>query len=144
MDPLTIAAAIVGILTAAQQVSSCVGNLISKAKKAPDEFVELKSTVDTIHAFLSQLQALLLGQADPKQRRLGLILVDQIVVALSACVKIFSSLDLLVRSFENDKTTLDVFDRLHWATKSGEIKDHLHKLEMQKSSLTLMLTILTW
>lgn len=142
-DPLSVAASIVGILTAAQGISVCITKLVSKAKKAPEEMMELKTTVDTIHAVLSQLQSLLLGQVRLNHARTALVLVDQIVIALSACVNVFSGLDVLVRSLENEES-LKVVERLRWMAKSGEIKEQLQKLEMQKSSLTLMLTILTW
>ena len=141
-DPLSIAASIIGILTAAQSISKCMAKLVSKIKNAPEEFLELKSTIDTIHIVLSKLQNLLLGQANIHHSRSTLVFVDQIVIVLSGCVKGLSDLDVLVRSLENEG--IDALNRLRWLAKSAEIKSHLEKLEMQKTSLTLLLTILTW
>lgn len=44
----------------------------------------------------------------------------------------------------NSNVKIAILDRVRWATKTNEVKEHLEKLEMQKSSLTLILTILTW
>jgi hypothetical protein len=143
MDPLSVTMAIVGLLTASQQISSAIGNLVSKSKSAPKEIQDVKSTVDTIRSVLIQLQMLLLGRAQVDRQRTSLILVEQIVITLSACVATFSELDVFVGTLDSD-ALLGLMDRIRWATKTSTIKEHLQKLEMHKSSLTLMLTILTW
>jgi hypothetical protein len=61
---------------------------------------------------------------------------------LSACVTIFSELDIFVESLNSDNK-LGLMDRIRWATKATIIQEYLKKLEMYKSSLTLMMTILT-
>ena len=143
MDPLSVTMAIVGLLTASHQISSAIGNLVSKSKSAPKEIQDVKSTVDTIRSVLIQLQMLLLGRAQVDRQRTSLILVEQIVITLSACVATFSELDAFVGTLDSD-AMLGLMDRIRWATKTSTIKEHLQKLEMHKSSLTLMLTILTW
>jgi hypothetical protein len=143
MDPLSVTMAIVGLLTASHQISSAIGNLVSKSKSAPKEIQDVKSTVDTIRSVLIQLQMLLLGRAQVDRQRTSLILVEQIVITLSACVATFSELDVFVGTLDSD-AMLGLMDRIRWATKTSTIKEHLQKLEMHKSSLTLMLTILTW
>jgi hypothetical protein len=143
MDPLSVTMAIVGLLTASQQISSAIGNLVSKSKSAPKEIQDVRSTVDTIRSVLIQLQMLLLGRAQVDRQRTSLILVEQIVITLSACVATFSELDVFVGTLDSD-AMLGLMDRIRWATKTSTIKEHLQKLEMHKSSLTLMLTILTW
>jgi hypothetical protein len=135
--------AIVGLLSAAQQISSAIGNLVSKSKSAPKDMQNLKSTVDTIRSVLLQLQLLLLGRAKVDRQRTSLILVEQVVITLSACVTTFSELDVFVGSLDSDNK-LGLMDRIRWATKAATIQEHLKKLEMHKSSLTLMMTILTW
>lgn len=135
--------AIVGLLTAAQQISSAVGDLVSKSKSAPKDMQRVKSTCDTIRAVLLQLQMLLLGRARVDRDRTSLILVDQVVITLSACVTTFSELDVFVGTLHSD-SELGLMDRIRWATKTKTIQEHLQKLEMHKSSLTLMMTILTW
>ncbi|RDW63463.1 hypothetical protein BP6252_11008 [Coleophoma cylindrospora] len=142
MDPLSVTASIVGILTAAQQVSSCISNVVSKAKKAPDEMLELKNKVDNLYTVLYQLQLILLGRERAQQSRTTLILVDQVMVSLCACVAIFSKLNTFVVALENDAQR-DLVERIRWALKADDIKEYITKLERQENSLSLMLTILT-
>lgn len=143
MDPLSVTMAIVGLLTATYQISSSIGNLVSESKSAPEEIKNVKSTVDTIRSVLLQLQMLLLGRVKVDRERTSLILVDQIVITLSACVATFSELDVFLGSLASD-AKLGIMDRIRWGTKTSTIDEHLQKLERHKSSLTLMMTILTW
>jgi hypothetical protein len=135
--------AIVGLLKTAQHISSAIGNLASRSKSAPKEIQNIKSIIDTIRAVLLQLQKLLLGRAELDRQRASLILVDQVVITLSACVATFSELNVFVRALDSDNK-LRLIDRIWWATKTTTIQEHLRKLEMHKSSLTLIMTILTW
>ena len=143
MDPLSVSMATVGLLTAAQQISSAIGTLVSKSKSAPKEIQSVKSMVDTIRTVLLQLQMLLLGRAKVNRQRTSLILVEQVVITLSACVATFSELDVFIGTLDNDNK-MGLMDRIRWATKTSTIQEYMQKLEMHKSSLTLMMTILTW
>jgi hypothetical protein len=143
MDPLSVAMSVIGLLQAAQKISGALSPLIAKAKNAPKEIGEIKLHVDTIRSVLSQLQLMLLGRAKVNSQRTSLILVDQIVVVLSGCVSIFSDLDVFVEALGIDNS-LGLLDRFRWASKSSTIKEHLQKLEMHKTTLILMTTILTW
>jgi Fungal N-terminal domain of STAND proteins len=143
MDPLSVAASIVGILAAAAQVSANVSTLVEKSRKAPKHIRKVKDEVDTIRSILHQLQALLLGSAKTSRARTSLILVDQVVVTLTACVSTFSELDVIVGTLVLDEK-LGLMDRLRWGTKAAAIDESLKDLQIQKSTLTLMLTILTW
>jgi hypothetical protein len=135
--------ATVGLLKAADQISSTLQSLIKRAANAPKEIKEMKSSVDGIKTVLSQLQLMLMGKSQVDRNRTSLILVEQIVITLSACVTTFSDLDVFVETLGTD-ATMGLLDRLRWATKTSTIQEHMQKLEMHKSTLTLMMTILTW
>jgi hypothetical protein len=60
-DPLSVAASVVGLLTAAAQVSKIVANVISKARHAPEECGRIKSEVDDIRNVLVALQIFILN-----------------------------------------------------------------------------------
>ena len=143
MDPLSVVASIAGILGAAAQISTSISTLIEKSRKAPKDMRKVKDEVDTIRSVLHQLQAFLLGSAKTNRARTSLILVDQVVVTLSACVSTFSELDVTVGTLVSDDR-LGLMDRLRWSTKASAIDECLKNLQTQKSSLTLILTILTW
>jgi len=69
--------------------------------------------------------------------------VDQVVVTLSACVATMSDLDVFVETLESD-ISMGLMDRLRWTTKAQSLVEVIAKLQMHKSSILMMLTILTW
>jgi len=103
----------------------------------------MKSSIDGIRTVLSQLQLMLIGKCQVDQNRTSLIPVEQIAIIISACVTTFSDIDVFVETLGID-TNMGLLDRLRWATKTLTIKEHMQKLEVHKSTLTLMMTILTW
>ncbi|KAF5010818.1 hypothetical protein FDECE_3027 [Fusarium decemcellulare] len=141
-DPLSTAASVVGLLTAAAQISKILANVIDKARHAPDECSRIKSEVDDIQNVLTTLQLYIVGTRRAARSRTSLIMVEQVVATLAACVTTFSELDTFVMALQND-ADMKILDRLRWASKDKEIKAVLVRLESHKSSLTLMLTILT-
>lgn len=142
-DPLSIAAGVVGLLTAAAQVTLILNDIISKAKHAPAEVKRVKSEVEDIRNVLQQLSLYTNGAKQAHRSRSALIMVDQVAATLASCITTFDELKLFVEGLQRDNN-MNILDRLRWTTKSNELKQLLARLEMHKSSLTLMLTILTW
>jgi hypothetical protein len=143
MDPLSVAASVAGLLTAAKEVSSAIDRIVTARRKGFKEIIAIKSTVDTLRSVLLQLQLLLLSRASINRERASLILVDEVVVTLTACVMTFSDLDGCMKGLEADQK-LDLMDSIRWASKDTELKSYLRDLEAHKTSLTLMMSILTW
>lgn len=141
-DPLSTAASVVGLLTAAAQISKILANVIDKARHAPEECARIKSEVDDIRNVLVTLQLYIVGTRRAARSRTSLIMVEQVVATLAACVTTFSELDTFATALQND-ADMKILDRLRWASKDKDIKAVLVRLESHKSSLTLMLTILT-
>lgn len=142
-DPLSTAASIVGLITAAAQVSGILANVINKARHAPDECRQIQAQVDDIRNVLGSLQVFIMGARRPSRSRTSLIMVDQVVVILAACVTTFSELDTFVTALESD-VGMGILDRLRWVTKEKDIKSIFSRFESHQSSLTLVLIILTW
>lgn len=142
-DPLSVAASIAGLLTLAGKITTVIVDLTSKSKAAPKDIQYVRTSIETIRAVLLQLQMLLLGRARVDRQRTSLILVEQVVITLSACVSTFSELDVFVDTLNTDQS-MGLLDRIRWATKASTIKELLDRLEAHKASLTLMTTILTW
>jgi hypothetical protein len=143
MDPLSVAASVAGLLTAAKEVSSAIDKIIKSRKKGPKEIADIKSTVDTLRSVLLQLQLLLLSRASINRERASLILVDEVVVTLTACVMTFSDLHGCMKGLEADQK-FGLLDSIRWASKATKLKGYLQNLEAHKASLTLMMNILTW
>jgi hypothetical protein len=143
MDPLSVSASIAGLMAAAQQVSSLIGLILRSTKTGPQEVADIKLTVETLRSVFLQLRLLILDRACIDPQRTSLILLDQVVVTLTACVMTFSDLDGCVKGLFND-VRLGFLDGMRWASKTAELTKYLRSLESHKSSLILMISILTW
>lgn len=135
--------AVIGLLKTAHKVSSTIGKIVSSKKNGCREIRDVKSTVDTLRSVLLQLQLLLLNHAKIDDRRASMILVEEVVVTLSACVMNFSDLDRCVEGLASDER-LGILDSVRWASKAEELKGYMQSLESHKLSLALMVNILTW
>ena len=146
MDPLSVSASIAGLMAAAQQVSFLIGLILRSTKTGPQEVADIKLTVETLRSVFLQLRLLILDRACIDPQRTSLILLDQVVVTLTACVMTFSDLDGCVKEFFSMSCdeNLDLLASIRWASKATEVRKHLRNLEAHKSSFTLMISILTW
>jgi len=130
-------------MAAAQQVSFLIGLILRSTKTGPQEVADIKLTVETLRSVFLQLRLLILDRACIDPQRTSLILLDQVVVTLTACVMTFSDLDGCVKGLFND-VRLGFLDGMRWASKTAELTKYLRSLESHKSSLILMISILTW
>lgn len=142
-DPLSVAAGVVGLITAAAQVSLILNDIINRTKNAPNECKRLRNDVDEVHNILGQLSRYVIGTKQAARSRKALIMVDQVATTLAACITTFDELKLLVESLKSD-SAMGILDRFRWIAKSEDLKQMLARIEAHKSSLTLMLGILTW
>ena len=143
MDPLSVSASIIGILGAAAKVSSVLITFVKNTKAAPKIAQTVLADVNGLSTVLNHLQTYLLGTASPMRSRASLILVEQVLVTLAECVTTFSELEDVLGTSKHD-AEMDTLDRMKWATKESKVADIQQRLQSNKSSLTLMLTILQW
>ncbi|CZR54148.1 uncharacterized protein PAC_04031 [Phialocephala subalpina] len=142
MDPLSIAASIVGLVTAAKHISGVCGKLIGSRKNGLEEINSVMNVVDTLRSVLLQVRVLVLDQGAIDASRGAMILVDEVITTLSACVLTLSDLDGCVKGMESEQR-LGLLDTIRWSSRASELCGFLQKLEAHKSSLSLMLSILT-
>jgi hypothetical protein len=143
MEFLTIGTTIAGILSTTARISSTTYQYIATAKNAPQEIRSIATEVDGVHSVLQLLQALLLKFERVSRERTCLISVDQVVLTLSAIVTTLSELHVFVRKL-GDNDAMSALDRAMWVVRKKTAAEIATKLQGQKISLTLMLTILTW
>jgi len=143
MDPLSVAASIAGLLSAAKEVSSIIRRIASSRKTGIQEINEILITVQILRSVLLHLQLLLCSPSVISAAGSSLIMVEEVVVTLSGCVMTFSDLDGCIRDLDTEDR-LGFLDSARWATRTPELKKYLDKLESHKSSLGLILNILTW
>ena len=139
-DPLTIVAGVVGILTAAAQISTLLINFTKASKNAPSRARHIIAEVNDISGTLSHLQSFLLGNEYSDTSRTSLLKADHIVTILSGCVMTFSELEKLLDDLETKD--MRILDSMKWARKEKDITALIQRLQNHKTSLSLMLDIL--
>jgi len=98
MDPLSVAASVVGLLVATAKASQVLTAFIHNVKNAPTLAEHVLLEVSSISASLAQVQGYLTGTKSGSQARTRLLMVDQIVVTLTTCVMTFSELESILMS----------------------------------------------
>ena len=143
MDPLSIAVSVVGLLGATAKVSSILTTFIRGTNNAPKLANGVLQEVSDISACLAQLQAFLVGTRVGLRSRTALIMVENVVVTLTACVMTFSELEATLEPL-NECTPTRISIRIAWMKKEPELARLCLRLNSSKQSLNLMLTTLTW
>ncbi|KAK0103378.1 hypothetical protein ONS95_005404 [Cadophora gregata] len=141
-DPLSVAASVAGLLTAAQMTSAAISKLVSTKKSGSSEINDIKTTVDTLRPVVQQVQLLLLNQAKIHPERAAMILFEEIALTLTELVRVFSDLKKCIEGLDADQK-LGWLDSVRWLSKADELKGYLQRLEKGKSSLILMISIVT-
>ena len=139
-DPLSIAAGVVGVVTAAAQISLLLTKFTKSTIAAPQQARVVLAEVSDISVILSQLQSFLLGLESPNISRTSLLKVEKVVTIVTGCVLTFSELEKLLDELKTE--ALDVLDCLKWARKESTIVGLIQRLQNHKASLSLILSIL--
>ncbi|KAI4162786.1 MAG: hypothetical protein LQ342_003503 [Letrouitia transgressa] len=139
-DPLSIAAGVVGILTAATQISTVLIKFIRANKEAPQQARNIITELNETNLILSSLQAFLLGSKSANESMTSLLKVENVVTVVSGCVLTFSELEKLVDDLKVEDP--DVLDRMKWARKETIITGLIQRLQNHKASLSLILNVI--
>ena len=139
-DPLSVAAGVVGIVTAAVQVSKLLIDFTNGTTDAPRQATAVLEKVNSIHTTMSQLQPFVLGLQTPDQSRSCLIQVEAVIAILTGCVATFSELEQLLDNLKAEG--LAFLDKMKWAKNKSTIDSLITRLETHETSLSLMLNIL--
>lgn len=143
MDPLSLAASIIGVCTAAIQINAHLKNFVDSSKDAPASARHVLTEVTGIYACLNQLDAFLSGRSESPSSRRSLVMLEQVIIVFTDCVSMFSELEQTIDSLKTNGP-MRTIDRVKWAIKEKGISKLLTRLQTSKASLNLMLNILTW
>lgn len=138
MDPLSIAASVVGLVTAGREMSLLLQQLID----APSTAKTVSQEIDDFVIILAQLQPFVLGSVFANPDRTQMLDVEHIQVTLFGCVVTFSELSTVVN--ELCPSGRGLRGRFQWAWAGSTLAQLVQRLQSHKNSLTLILTILTW
>ena len=139
-DPLSVAAGVVGIITAAAHISSMLTKFTKNIKDAPEQAHVILTDVTDTSRILSHLQVFVLDTGSVSQSRTCLLQIESVVAIVTGCVATFSELQRLLESIRTDEMT--VLDRLKWTRDESSIRALGTRLQTHKASLSLMLGVL--
>ncbi|KAL9034764.1 MAG: hypothetical protein Q9180_005226 [Flavoplaca navasiana] len=139
-DPLSIAAGVIGILTAAAQISSLLIDFSKNSRDAPQTARIILAEVNGISGTLTHLRSFLLGKETSELSRTQLLQVDHVVAVVSGCVLTFSELEKLLDSLKTDN--MGIRDCVRWAKKEKAIAGLVQRLQNEKASLSLIMHVL--
>ena len=143
MDPISVAASIVGLLAAATKVSSILSSVITSARTPPKLALSASVEVTDISACLNQLQSYLLRAQNRSHSQESLILVNQVLVVLSDCVLVFSELERTLDPLKLEEPW-QVHRAVKWMRREKDVAAILTRLQSSKTSLSLIMTTLNW
>ncbi|KAF5011586.1 hypothetical protein FDECE_2307 [Fusarium decemcellulare] len=135
-DPLSIAASVVGLLGAAGKICTTLSSFVGSAIDAPASARTTLATVEELRLALEMVKQLVNTISSLPARRRQLVRLDNIAITFSNCIITLSELESLV-CFKDG-----IMHRLKWAWTEKKVLTLLPRLESQKSSLSLMVTVL--
>lgn len=144
MDPLSITAAVTGILTAAAKITTVVTAFIHSVSDAPMSTRSVLAEVSDLNLCLNQLKPFLQGTKNTDRIRRDGISVEQVVAISTSLVLGISKLEKLLESLKLDQPLYSAFARIQWVRNEERIEGILKRIRASRSSLNLILTIFTW
>ena len=143
MEAISVAGSVVGILSVTAKLATGLMELIERGKNVPDSVHSLASELNNMRGCLAQLQPFLQDAQRNTTSRTALISLDQIVTINTSCVLTLSELEKFIDSFTS-RVSFSNMDRLRWLKSESRIERMLLRIRASRSSLNLILVILTW
>jgi len=139
-DPLSIAASIAGLLTITTRIYSTVKDFASSLADAPKSALSLLQTIEDMKLTLVLFKDLMNELSTLPPEKKAMIRLDHIAITFTHCIATLSELESMVLV----DNLSGVWDRLRWTLKEDKLTALLPRLESQKSSLSLMVSVLRW
>ena len=142
MDPLSIAASVVGILAVTGKLTSGLIDFIRRERNAPTSMHGIVSKLSALRACLTQLQPLVQA-SQVSNSRASHVSVEHVIIINTSCVLTLSELDRMMDSFKLQRP-FSPLDKVRWAKNEPKIRELLSRVRASQSSLNMILAILTW
>lgn len=139
MDPLSIAAAIVGLLTAAGKVCTLL-EVFSAIQNAPAAIKDAQNEVRRAELALRLMQRLL-HRLDVSNPRRSLIQVNELRITLADAMLAFSAFETMLQRLTS---LTKVRVAISWIKFTKQMDEHVARIGRHQQSLTLMISILQW
>lgn len=140
MDPLSVAASVVGLLGATAKIYGLLEGIAS-VKNSPTTIRDAQIEVRHVEIALRSLQRYLWRLELASAHRKELIFIDEVIVCLADSMMALSDFESLLEML---KTFARVRISISWFKYSKQVEEQVVKLQRQKTSLSMMLNILQW
>ncbi|OCK91156.1 uncharacterized protein K441DRAFT_665166 [Cenococcum geophilum 1.58] len=141
MDPLSVAASVIALLGAGGKIVSLLSKVTTIAD-APALATDTLMGMTDISTALRQIGDFVNGAIKVPAERQKYIRLDYLLATLTGCLTTYSELEAIIDSLKIGLSGISVFDRVKWSVKEASIKTIVQRLEIYKSSLNLMLSIM--
>ncbi|KAL8786120.1 MAG: hypothetical protein Q9213_002986 [Squamulea squamosa] len=141
MDPLSVAASITTILTAAVQVS----NILAQFRNAPASVTAILTEMEHIKIVFRALHGFIDHTRTVNRQRAALIRIEDVTVLLTQTVLVFSELQTLIEPLSataSNGQRFGVRRRFSWSRQEAGVNRLVNQLQRHKTSLSLLLQII--
>ncbi|KAF5665698.1 cell division control 42 [Fusarium heterosporum] len=136
VDPLSIAASVVGLMGAAGKICGVLSKFINSTIDAPNSAAAALQDVEHMNLTLYSVQSLVESLDSVPASRKRLIQLDHLSIVITHSVLTISELESIICRDDG------LMNRLRWVWNEKKILDLMPRLETQKSSLSLMIAVL--
>lgn len=131
MDPLSVAASVVGLLAAGAKITTFLSNLTGNMSDAPQLAQSLVMEISGIKTAAASLQTYITGRTQISAERGSLILLEHMLTTLTGCVTTYSELHVIVADLNVDGD-MSILDRLKWARHESKLAAIAQQLQNHK------------
>lgn len=141
MDPLSVAASVIALLGTGGKIVSLLSKVTTIAD-APALATDTLMGVTDISTALRHIGDFVNGAIKVPAERQKYVRLDYLLATLTGCLTTYFELEAIIDSLKIGSSGMSVFDRAKWTLKEASIKAIVQRLEIYKSSLNLMLSIM--
>ncbi|KAH7129808.1 hypothetical protein B0J13DRAFT_644780 [Dactylonectria estremocensis] len=135
MDPLSVAASVVGLLAAGAKITTFLSNLTGNMSDAPQLAQSLVMEISGIKTAAASLQTYITGRTQISAERGSLILLEHMLTTLTGCVTTYSELHVIVADLNVDGD-MSILDRLKWARHESKLAAIAQQLQNHNGAST--------
>ena len=135
-------ASVVGILAMAAKITGSLVEVVRKERAAPTSAQRIINEVSDLSLCLTRLKPFVDGIQSASEARRAAIAVDDVIILTTSCVTNLDDLDKILDSYQLH-LPLSIARRTRWLKEEKKIDELVNRLQASKTSLNLMLTILT-
>ena len=143
-DPLSIAAAVTGLLSVAGKVCTIISGFISSVADAPRSARAALAAVEEMRMVLTSVKLVMDRLSTLPRNRKEMIHVRHLVITFREAIRSFSELEAIVDPAAGADGRSFKWDKVKWWLEEQNIIHTVQQLELHKTSLSVMLSILQW